>query len=95
MYDHFERRVRAAAAAAWWTLLVGAALVSVSWLTYLAVLSARPSWLLSMWGPDLDWVFVENVWFGGIVIVKVIVWLMALVALWLTLWARQLRKSAQ
>ena len=45
-----------------------------------------------MWGPNLDWAFVQMVWFWGIAVLKFVVWLMALVALWLTLWARQLRK---
>jgi hypothetical protein len=34
------------------------------------------------------------VWFWAIAILKFCVWLLALVALWLTLWARQLRKQA-
>jgi hypothetical protein len=91
MNDDFQRRVRAAAMAGWCTVVVGAGLVILSWLAYLAVLSARPSWLLSLWGPDLDWGYVQNVWFRAIVIFKMVVWLMALVALWLTLWARWLR----
>ncbi len=50
MGDPFERRVRAAAVAGWWVVLIGYALLLVTWGAYLAILSARPAWLLSMWG---------------------------------------------
>jgi hypothetical protein len=92
MNDPFERRVRAAAVAGWWVVLVAAIFLTVSWLAYLAVMSARPDWLLLLWGPDISWAYVQNVWFWAVVTFKLIVWAMALVALWLTLWARQLRK---
>jgi len=47
-----------------------------------------------MWGPNFDWAFVQTVWFWAIAVLKFIVWLMVLIALWLTLWARQLRKGS-
>jgi hypothetical protein len=91
MNNELHRRVRAAAISAWCTVLVGTGLVILSWLAYLAILSARPTWLLSLWGHDLDWGYVQNVWFWAIVTFKMVVWLMALMVLWLTLWARWLR----
>src|SRR5512141_2431536 len=94
MNDVFEKRVRAAAIAGWWTLLIAVGFIILQWIIYLVVMSARPAWLLSMWGPSVDWAFVQNVWFWAIAILKFVVWLMALVAIWLTLWARQLRKAA-
>jgi hypothetical protein len=45
-----------------------------------------------MWGSDLSRAFIQNVWFWAIVAFKLIAWVMALAALWLTLWARQLQK---
>jgi hypothetical protein len=93
MIDDFERRVSAAAIAGWWVVVLAAALLVLSWIAYLVVISAQPTWLLSLWGPDLSWAYIQNVWFWAIVVFKLIVWLMALVALWLTLWVRQLRKS--
>jgi hypothetical protein len=45
-----------------------------------------------MWGPGVDWPFVQNVWFWAIAGFKFFVWFMILAVLWLTLWARQLRK---
>jgi hypothetical protein len=46
-----------------------------------------------MWGQgDVSWAFVQTVslWFMGVF--KLFMWFLILVALWLTLWARQLRK---
>lgn len=94
MNDVFEKRVKAAAVAGWWTLLIAVGFITLLWIIYLVVMSARPAWLLAMWGPDFDWVFVRTVWFWAIAILKFIVWLMALGVIWLTLWAWQLRKRA-
>ncbi len=92
MNDAFEKRVRAAAFATWWVVLIAVAFIVVQWIAYLAVIKARPEWVLSMWGPNLDWAFVQTVWFWAVAVLKFIVWLLVLIALWLTLWARQLRK---
>ena len=94
MRDDFERKIRAAAIAGWWVVLFGAGLLILSWFAYLAAMAAQPAWLSSLWGPNLDWAYVQHVWFWALAIFKVGVWIMALTALWLTLWARQLRKSS-
>ena len=93
MNDIFERRVQAAAVAAWWTLLFAAVFLSLQWVIYLLVMSAQPAWLLTLWGPDIAWHTVQRVWFWGVAIFKLCLWFLALLALWLTLWARQLRKQ--
>jgi hypothetical protein len=92
MNDVFEKKVRTAAIALWWAVLIAIGFIVLQWIAYLAVMNARPAWILSMWGPNLDWNFVQMVWFWAIALLKFIVWLMVLIALWLTLWARQLRK---
>lgn len=92
MNDVFEKKVRAAAVAGWWVVLIAMAFVVLQWLVYLTVINARPAWVLSMWGPNVDWSFVQTVWFWGIAALKLVVWLIVLIALWLTLWARQLPK---
>ena len=95
MNDVFEKRVRGAAVAGWWTLLIAIGFVLIQWIGYRLLMSARPAWLLSLcWGPDTTWSFVQTVWFWGIAIMKICIWPLALVTLWLTLWARQLRKQA-
>jgi hypothetical protein len=92
MADAFETRVRAAAIAGWWTLLIAVAFLTLQWLAYLVVMSTRPGWLLSLWGPDTTWSFVQSVWFWATAIFKFCLWLLALLVLWLTLWSRQLQK---
>ncbi len=94
MLDPFESRVRAAAVAGWWVVLAGAALLTISWLAYLIAMGSHPEWLMNLWGPDLTWDFVRNVWFWAMVAYKLILWFFVLLVLWLTLWARQLRKHA-
>ena len=92
MNDLFEKRVRAAAVALWCVVLIALAFITLQWIIYLAAIHARPAWVLSMWGPNTDWAFVQTVWFWAIVVLKFVLWLLVLIALWLTLWARQLRK---
>ena len=94
MNDVFKKRVRAAAVAGWWTVLIAAGFVTLSWIIYLVDMSARPAWLLTMWGPGTNWPFVQQVSFWAIVVLKFVLWLMVLVVVWLTFWARQLRKAA-
>lgn len=91
MNNDFAQRVRAAAVAGWWTLLLGLVFLTVGWFAYLALVSARPAWLIGLWGPDTTWLMVQTIslWFFGAM--KFILWLMLLAATWLTLWARQLR----
>ena len=93
MNDSFEKKVRAAAIAAWWVVLIGYVLLTVVWLVYLALVTTRPAWLLAMWGQAVTWDFMQTVslWFMGVF--KLFLWFLFLVALWLTLWARQLRRT--
>jgi hypothetical protein len=93
MNDLFEKKVMAAAVALWWVVLVGIGFVTLIWLMYLAVMAYQPGWLITMWGPEITWSFVQEVWFWAVVGVKFCAWLFVFVALWLTLWAKQLRKT--
>jgi len=94
MNDTFERRVQSAAVAGWWMLLMAAAFLCLQWIIYLLVMATHPAWLLSLWGPDISWNAVQRLWFGGVAIFKLCLWLLALLILWLTLWARQMRKQS-
>jgi len=93
MNDVFEKRVRTAAVAGWWTLLIAVLFLVVQWIAYLAIMNARPAWLPAMWGPGIEWSFIQTLWFWVVGVFKMCVWLMTLVVIWLTLWARQLRKA--
>jgi hypothetical protein len=92
MNETFEDKVRAAAKAGWWTLLIGAAFLAVQWIAYLLMTAARPSWPLVIWGNGISWETVQTVWFWGAAAFKFCLWILALVVLWLTLWSRQLQK---
>ena len=48
MNDSFEKKVRAAAVAGWWVVLIGYALLIATWAVYLGLMSNRPMWLLRM-----------------------------------------------
>jgi hypothetical protein len=93
MEDIFEKRVRAAAIAAWRTILVGVILLVLQWILYLIFMSAHPAWLLWLWGPDTGWQFIQTVWFWAAALFKAFLWILAVIALWLTFWSRALRKQ--
>jgi hypothetical protein len=93
MNDAFQQRVKAAAIAGWWTVLIAIIFLALVWFVFIAVMSARPVWLQSLLGPGVPWEYVQNVGFWAVSIFKVCVWLMALVVVWLTIWARQLEKT--
>jgi hypothetical protein len=93
MEDIFEKRVRAAATAAWWTILVGITFLVLQWISYLVLMSARPAWLLWLWGPDTSWQFVQTVWFWATGLFKAFLWMLAVIGLWLTIWSSKLRKE--
>ncbi len=92
MDGSFEGKVRSAGVAGWWTLLVAAAILVLQWFAYLLVMSVRPPWVLRLWGPGVTWEYVQHLWFLGTAALKVLLLALAIPCLWLTLWARQLRR---
>jgi hypothetical protein len=91
MDNAFRAKVHAAAVAAWWTLLIVVAFVIVQWLGYLLILDVRPTWFLSLCGPGVTWESLASTWFHAMVLLKLGLWPITIAAVWLTLWARQLR----
>jgi hypothetical protein len=94
MNDNFEKRVWDAALAGWWTLLVAAGFLMLQWIVYLLVMSGRPAWFLTLEGPGSTWQEIRTVWFWFLAGFKACLLLVAFLLVWLTLWARQLRKRA-
>ncbi|MES1213532.1 MAG: hypothetical protein ABUL64_03015 [Singulisphaera sp.] len=94
MQVDFERRLQAAAVSGWWTILVAAVLLTASWFAYLAAMAIHPDWLNPLWGREVTWETMENVWLWAMVVYKLILWIFVMIVLWMTLWARQLRKQA-
>lgn len=95
MDDSFPIRVRAAAIAAWWTVLIAAAFLTLQWIAYLGIMATQPSWVVAFWGPGATWESIRTVWFEALLVAKLTLWPLVLAALWLTLWARRLRVPAR
>lgn len=94
MNDAFEKRVRAAVPAAWWTVVIWVVWMTAAWLIWLVFLNVRPDWLLALWGGGkLTWETVQTIclWFFGIM--KMIMFAFVMVTIFLTLWARRLKKA--
>ena len=53
MNEELAKRVRAAAVAGWWTLLIVVAFVTVQWLAFLWIISTKPAWMAALWGPNV------------------------------------------
>jgi hypothetical protein len=92
MNDDFEGKVRGAGVAGWWAVLAAAAVLALQWVAYLLVMSSRPAWILSLWG-STSWPEVQHLWLLATVFLKFSLAVLAILCLWLTLWARELRRG--
>ena len=96
MDKRLPKRVGAAAAAGWWTILIAVVWLLIGWLAFLAIMRARPGWLLYCWGGgDLTWSTVHTIWLWFFGVFKVAVPVAVLIVVWLSLWARQLKRAAR
>lgn len=93
--DPFQVRVLAAATAAWWTVVIAAAFLTLQRIVYRGVMAAQPDWVVSFWGPGATWESIRTVWLQALVILKLSLWPFVLTATFLTLWARQLPARAR
>ena len=93
MNDDFAKRVRSAAIAGWWTVLIAAIFLTLQWFAFLSMMRHKPAWVLELWGSDMQWATIQTVglWLTGVL--KLCIWIAAMIALWLTLWARRLRQG--
>ena len=95
MNGNLAKSVGAAARAAWGTVVLGAAWLTVGYVVWLVILDARPAWVLALWGGgDLAWSTVQemSLWFTGAF--KAVLFVVVLAAVWLSLWARGLKRAA-
>jgi len=93
MRDEFERRVDTLAISGWWTLLIAMGVFLVQWIAYLIITPTERPWVLALWGGGADWSQVRVYWFWFLAGFKIFLAVFAVVLLWLTLWARQLRRQ--
>ena len=94
MGSDFHTKVRTAAVAGWWSTALMWALLYVTYFIYIFAMGSHPAWMMSVLGPDLDWQFIARVWVVSIVGFKSVAFMMLIASLWLTLWARGLKRSA-
>ena len=93
MDEIFTKKVRAAAVAGWWTLLIAFCILLIQWLAYLLIMTRQPSGILCFWGKGVTWPGISTIWLWAMVAYKLGVAMMIFVVIWLTLWARQLAKK--
>jgi hypothetical protein len=91
MEDLLYRKVRSAATAGWWTILIAVIFVSVQWVGFLAMLHCRPEWMARLWG-GASWETIQTMGLWLIGAFKVLIYVMTLLVVWLTIWSRKLRK---
>jgi hypothetical protein len=93
MDEIFIKKVRSAAVAGWWTVLIAYCLLLFQWFAYLLIIPRQPAAMLFFWGKDVTWPEIRTMWLWAIVVYKLGVAMMIFVVIWLTLWARQLKKN--
>jgi hypothetical protein len=92
--EEFHLRVRSAAVAGWWALLIAIGWSILAALAWRGLVQARPDWLLTLWNvPDLTWPEAQRITFWFFATFKLLLWLWALVMVWLSLWARRLGRQ--
>ena len=95
MNGTFAQRVRSAAVTGWWTILINMIWMTAAWLLWiLLILPCKPSWVIDLWGGSefLDWQKIYDVFFTFMAVWKLILFVFLMVTIWLSLWARKLKK---
>jgi hypothetical protein len=95
MDEIFAKKVRSAAVAGWWTLLIASCILLIQWLLYLPIMHRKPVGMLCLWGEGITWPEISTIWLWAMVIYKLGIAMMIVVVIWLTLWARQLAKNRE
>jgi hypothetical protein len=88
MNEELRQFIHSAAVAGWWTVLLGAIWLTISWLIWRKILKAKPKWLQDLWGVDMDWNQIQSIMITFMAVAKLILLVCVLASTWLTLWAR-------
>jgi len=91
MNDSFEKRLGALAATGWVVLAINLLFIVFLWGIYLIFMKIQPGWVLSFCGPNVSWSFLQEMMLWIIAACKVCFWHLALLVIWLSLWARRLQ----
>ena len=91
--SELAKRVKSAAVAGWWTILIAGVFMTVHWFVFMVILHCKPAWLLWLWGGgDLDWPQVRNIVLYYYATFKLILLTVMVIVIWLTLWSRRLKR---
>lgn len=94
MDDLLAKRVRSAAIAGWWTILIAAIWMTAGWFFFLAILYCQPGWLLKLWGGgDLDWTDVRTIVLYFFSFAKLMLFMVLMIVIWLSFWSRRLKRA--
>jgi len=93
MDEIFLKKVKAAAVAGWWTVLIAYCILLIQWIAYLMIMKIQPSAMLCVWGGGMTWPEIRDIWLLAMVAYKLGVAMMIFIVIWLTLWAKQLAKK--
>ncbi len=94
MGEALASRVRAAAAAGWAALLIFWALLVAGWLAVLAIVNAQPEWVRQLLGgPGVTWEQVQWMYLTGLLAMKLVFLVALILVVWLTFWARRLKRT--
>ena len=94
MNETLAKRVRSAAVAGWWTILIAAVWMTAGWLFFLAILHYQPKWLLTLWGGgDLKWTDVQMIVLYFFSVFKLMLFAVVIVVIGLSLWSRGLKRA--
>jgi hypothetical protein len=93
MDEIFAKKVKAAAVAGWWTVLIAYCILLIQWIAYLVIMKTQPAAILYIWGGGITWLAIRDIWLLAMVAYKLCVAMMIFIVIWLTLWAKQLSKK--
>jgi hypothetical protein len=92
MDEIFTKKVRAAATAGWWTVLIAYCILLIQGLAYWLIMNRQPEGMICLWGKGVTWVEIRTIWLWAMLASKLGFGMILFVVIWLTLWARQLAK---
>jgi hypothetical protein len=96
MNADLAKRVRAAAGAAWMTVVIGWLFMAAAWVGVVFLLRQKPEWAITVWGGgEVQWSDLHRIYIIFFGVLKAILWVMLMVAIWLSGWHRRLRRASE
>jgi hypothetical protein len=58
---YLQKKVRAAALAGWWTVLIAYCILLIQWFAYLMIIPRQPAGMLCFWDESVIWQEIRNI----------------------------------